>query len=197
MCRIIFLLTLLGFISFSATAQQPEWYRKIKEITLLSDNYKDLFRVFDQGPKAESELEDIFRRDAELDIPGGGIAMKVSMWNIDLPDGTVQFMVHRGPPCAGGSMSVPGWNIPEGTITGLTFIPAFKKQITVDQLPFFLDFFETREDQVSTTYYSNRTEGIEVKARGNILDEVNFYPREDMWFMRCHGDEEAEIIRKQ
>jgi hypothetical protein len=191
--RIIFLLTLLGFVSFSANAQQSDWYRKIKEITLLSDNYRDVLRVFGQDPRAQSELDDIFLRDAELDIPGRPIGLKVGMWGIEHPDGTINFMVHRGPPCAGGFGLMPGWNIPEGTITGVSFYPAFKKQITVDQLPFGLDLFE-KMDEESNTYYSNMTEGIEVKTRGNKVSEVNFSPREDMWFMRCHRDEEAKVI---
>src|SRR4051794_34961559 len=101
MRRTILLLALLGFVGFSANAQQPDWYKKIKEIILLSDNYRDFLRVFDQDPKAQAQLDDIFRRDAELDIPGEPINNKVGMWDIDLPDGTVEFMVHRGPPCAG------------------------------------------------------------------------------------------------
>jgi len=161
---------------------------------LLTNNYRDVLRVFDQDPKAQLQLEDIFRHDAELDQSGGPIGIKANEWGIDLPDGDIHFIVHRGGPCAGGFRSIPGWNIPEGTVTEISFYPAFKKPITVDQLPFSIAGFEKMDYQGSATYYRNNSEGMEVHISGNTVQEVGLFPRDDMWFMRCHTREEAEVI---
>lgn len=169
MRQLILLLTLFALVAISANAQQPEWYRKIKEINFLSNNYDDVIRVFDLASKVKND-PDAFHRGE---------------WGISLPDGRVHVWFQPGRPCTSGSKLSLGWNIPQGTVVMIEFFPEFEKPITVQQLPFSVAGFDVYALSERTFLYLSAAEGIRVDAYGNSVNSVTFFARDDMSYMRC------------
>jgi|GEM_PF-3795330 len=164
-----FAFTSISFI-YSVSAQQPEWYSKIKELSLLNSNYEDVIGVYDLASKVENQ-QDLFHR---------------YLWAIDSDDGVVDISLKEGEPCSDGSTMRPGWNVPEWTVVGIVFIPNWKKQPSINQPPFSLAGFDEGTDENGRSYYWSHSQGIQVSTESNKnVSEISFFPPLSMAFMHC------------
>jgi len=166
MMRFITLLTLLTFLCVSTSAQEPQWYTKVKEIEPLRSNYQDVVRVFDLSKVATDP--DLFHRD---------------QWAMDVADGSIQIFFKQGERCVDGSTIGPGWNVPHGTVVLITFSPDWKKPISLEQLPFPVVDFEL-EDNNQVLYGSEQGIKVETDA-AKVVSTIRFVPPDNMSFMRC------------
>jgi hypothetical protein len=163
------LLLILICVGPEAIAQQPEWYSRAKEISLLNSNYLDVIRIYDLGSKVHTSDFDRF------------------LWSIDVQEGTIQILFKQGALCVDGSTIGPGWNVPHGTAVRVDFIPNWKKGIPLDQLPFaFGDFKVVPQVNAGRSRYYSEELGTSFEADMNkLVREVHFFPPTSMSYMRC------------
>ena len=172
MHRFTTLLLILFCVGLTANAQQPEWYSRAKEISLLNSNYLDVIRIYDLASKVDTSDYETFHRD---------------LWSIDVEEGTIQIFFKQGALCVDGSTIGPGWNVPHGTAVRVDFLPNWKKGIPLDRLPFAFGDFEIvpQANAGRDRYYSDEV-GISFEADMNkLVREVHFFPPASMSYMRC------------
>jgi hypothetical protein len=159
-------------VALTANAQQPPWYSKAKEVSLLNSNYLDVIRIYDLGSKVNTSDFDRFE------------------WSIDVEEGTIQIYFKQGEMCVDGSTIGPGWNIAHGTAVRMDFIPNWKKGIPLDQLPFaFEDFEIIPQANAGRDRYYSYEHGISFEADVNkLVREVHFFPPISMSYMRCSSE---------
>jgi hypothetical protein len=179
MPRLIFLIGVIAFFSYSAIAQQPVWFSKIKELKILTSNYQDAIRVYGLTPSIE--LDEKIRKRHLLVIRSDAGA-------------TTIYFKQGAPPCGRWRLSGgPGWNVTEGTVDLIEFVPAWDHVIHLDQLPFDTSGFDVIETAKENSFiYESKTHGISVEAGGEgsqkAVWRTYFYPPSSMEHMRCPHD---------
>jgi hypothetical protein len=173
------LLSILICLGLTANAQQPLWYAKAKEISLLNSNYLDVIRIYDLGSKVDTTEYEIFHR---------------ALWSIDVEEGNIQILFKQDDPCIDGSTIGPGWNVPHGTVVGMNFFPTWKKQIPLDQLPFATGDFKIIQQDNDLFRYSSGELGITFETDMNkLVRQVHFVPPSSMSFMRCSSTLSSQL----
>jgi hypothetical protein len=86
-------------------------------------------------------------------------------------------------PCKG---EVPGWNVPAGTVLSLTVTPKTWQRFSelhIDESKYVKHY-----DDVITTYYTNRDEGIEYAvSQSGMIAAISYIPSTRDSHLRCSG----------
>lgn len=97
--------------------------------------------------------------------------------------GEVVYIEYAAAPCKG---ALPGWNVPANTVLSLTVTSKAPQQFStlgIDQSKYL-----TSRDDVMTTYYTNREDGIKyaVSSTG-MVESVSYIPSTRDSHLRCSG----------
>jgi len=87
-------------------------------------------------------------------------------------------------PCKG---VVPGWNVATDTVLRFTIRPTVQQQ-RFEEMKLDLAKYSLRHDDTFTTYYANRSGGIEYAVSSDgLVSSISYIPSSDDDHLRCNG----------
>jgi hypothetical protein len=81
---------------------------------------------------------------------------------------------------------IPGWNVPGDTVLSFTVRPTVQQHFS--ELKLKIEEYTVRRDDTFTTYYANRSEGIEYAVSSDgMINSVSYIPSSGDNGLRCSG----------
>ena len=98
------------------------------------------------------------------------------------PDATIH-VEYANDRCVG---VIPGWNVPPDTVLRFTVRPTVRRPFS--ELKLETAKYTVRRDDTFTTYYANRSDGVEYAVSSDgMIDSVSYIPSSRDGNLRCSG----------
>ena len=163
--KILILITLVLLSNQMIFGQEPDWMKKMKSITLLSSTRDDVNKLLGQPRGNRISYLEYYVLEGEI---------------------SVQYSSKCRTIIVEGKEVVEGWNIPEWTVTTISFSP--NKKLTLKKLKFDVTGFNSYPvlDSRGAKIYENDELGIEYGiGYGGKLDLITFYPANKYDNLHC------------
>ena len=150
--RFLLLFAVALICNSTVSAQEPEWFKSIKSIKLLSATKQDIIRLFGEPEPSTYPYFKTYK----------------------LKDGNIDVEYSKGF-CSIGDKE--GWNVPELTVTRIFITPA--KGLTPQQLGFRTkEFIKHEIEDVPGAYtFENEKDGINFSVRRTgTVEAISLYP---------------------
>jgi hypothetical protein len=81
---------------------------------------------------------------------------------------------------------IPGWNVPADTVLRFHVRPSVQQHLS--ELKLEIEKYTVRRDDTFTTYYANRSEGIEYAVSSDgMVNSISYIPSSGDYGLRCSG----------
>lgn len=162
--KLYFLFGLILTLNCSVFAQEPEWFKNIKNIVVMSSTREDVTKLFGQPENSNSQYFKYY----------------------DLKEGKLSVEYSRGL-CSDEKKE--GWNVPEFTVTRIFF--DFYKPVNSKKLPIDSTGFRKYpiKDVSGAFIYESDEKGIDysVTSEGKI-ESITFYPSNKYDHLFCEKE---------
>ena len=78
-----------------------------------------------------------------------------------------------------------GWNVPEGTVVSMRFVPKSKKRFASLKLDLSKFRKVVGKHVARVTYYTNEEDGITYEVQGNRVDAIEYLPGRRFVSLKC------------
>ena len=165
--KTISLLILLSILTQVVIGQEPDWLKKIKNITLLSSTRDDVIKIFGH-PKNEngSSLEYFFVKDGEISVQYSVGKCKTTIIE--------------------GKETIQGWNVPDWTVVDIAFSPNKNSKYKKHKHNFTGFKSSPVYDFPNARVYENDELGVRysINSKG-MVELITFYPADKYDYLYC------------